>query len=88
MNIIDLITQSIQEENFKITNEYVTRYLQQNIALYDKNGEQHYDIISAFIKSIRGSHPDAAVYWMARMIEGGEDAKFIARRLIILAAEA
>ena len=60
---------------------------QQRIALYDKKGEQHYDIISAFIKSIRGSDPNAAVYWLARMIEGGEDVKFIARRMVILASE-
>ena len=65
----------------------VTEKIQENIALYDKNGEQHYDIISAFIKSIRGSDPNAAVYWLARMIEGGEDPKFIARRMLILAAE-
>ncbi len=70
-----------------ITNEYIMRIAQQKIALYDKSGEQHYDIISAFIKSIRGSDPNAAVYWLARMIEGGEDVKFIARRLVILASE-
>jgi putative ATPase len=70
-----------------ITNEYIMRIAQQKIALYDKSGEQHYDIISAFIKSIRGSDPNAAVYWLARMIEGGEDIKFIARRLVILASE-
>ena len=70
-----------------ITDEVVTRNLQQSPAQYDKNGEMHYDIISAFIKSIRGSDPDAAVYWLARMIEGGEDPKFIARRLLISAAE-
>ncbi|HEY6062617.1 MAG TPA: replication-associated recombination protein A, partial [Chitinophagaceae bacterium] len=70
-----------------ITDEYVMRIAQQKIALYDKSGEQHYDIISAFIKSIRGSDPNAAVYWLARMIEGGEDVKFIARRLVILASE-
>ena len=61
--------------------------MQKNLALYDKNGEQHYDIISAFIKSLRGSDPNAAVYWLARMVEGGEDPKFIARRMLILAAE-
>ncbi|HMK27308.1 MAG TPA: replication-associated recombination protein A [Chitinophagaceae bacterium] len=70
-----------------ITDEYVMNVAQQRIALYDKSGEQHYDIISAFIKSIRGSDPNAAVYWLARMIEGGEDVKFIARRLVILASE-
>jgi len=70
-----------------ISNEKVTKVLQENIALYDKNGEQHYDIISAFIKSFRGSDPNAAVYWLARMLEGGEDPKFIARRLVILASE-
>ena len=70
-----------------ITDELVTSHLQQNMAFYDKNGEQHYDIISAFIKSIRGSDPNGAVYWLARMVEGGEDVKFIARRLVILAAE-
>jgi putative ATPase len=71
----------------QITNELVINSLQQNLALYDKNGEMHYDIISAYIKSIRGSDPDAAVYWLARMIEGGEDVTFIARRLVILASE-
>ncbi|NOT50447.1 MAG: replication-associated recombination protein A [Chitinophagaceae bacterium] len=70
-----------------ITDEYIMHVAQQRIALYDKSGEQHYDIISAFIKSIRGSDPNAAVYWLARMIEGGEDVKFIARRLVILASE-
>ncbi|MCY7309752.1 MAG: replication-associated recombination protein A [Chitinophagaceae bacterium] len=70
-----------------ITDEYIMRIAQKRIALYDKNGEQHYDINSAFIKSIRGSDPNAAVYWLARMIEGGEDVKFIARRLVILASE-
>ena len=70
-----------------ITDEYVMDIAQKRIALYDKSGEQHYDIISAFIKSIRGSDPNAAVYWLARMIEGGEDVKFIARRMVILASE-
>jgi putative ATPase len=70
-----------------ITNEKVLTHVQKNLALYDKNGEQHYDIISAFIKSMRGSDPNAAVYWLARMVEGGEDPKFIARRMVILAAE-
>ena len=70
-----------------ITDEKVQAHVQENLALYDKNGEQHYDIISAFIKSLRGSDPNAAVYWLARMVEGGEDPKFIARRMLILAAE-
>ncbi|HRG37706.1 MAG TPA: replication-associated recombination protein A, partial [Bacteroidia bacterium] len=71
----------------EITNEKVTGIVQQNVAIYDKAGENHYDIISVFIKSIRGSDPNAAVYWLARMIEGGEDPLFIARRLVILASE-
>jgi putative ATPase len=88
LNIIELVTNSYtDEEEIVITNEKVTDLLQQNPAQYDKNGEMHYDIISAFIKSIRGSDPDAAVYWLARMVEGGEDPKFIARRLLISAAE-
>jgi putative ATPase len=70
-----------------LTNELVKERLQENMAIYDKNGEMHYDIISAFIKSVRGSDPDAAVYWLARMLEGGEDIKFIARRMVILASE-
>jgi len=70
-----------------ITDDLVLSHVQQNLAMYDKNGEQHYDIISAFIKSLRGSDPNAAVYWLARMVEGGEDVKFIARRMVILAAE-
>lgn len=70
-----------------ITDELVLSHVQQNLAMYDKNGEQHFDIISAFIKSLRGSDPNAAVYWLARMVEGGEDVKFIARRMVILAAE-
>ncbi|MCB0533937.1 MAG: replication-associated recombination protein A [Lewinellaceae bacterium] len=74
-------------ETLRITNEVVRQRIQQNIALYDKSGEQHYDIISAFIKSVRGSDPNAAVYWLARMLDGGEDIEFIARRLVILAAE-
>ncbi len=74
-------------EPLRITNDLVRQRIQQNIALYDKGGEQHYDIISAFIKSIRGSDPNAAVYWLARMLDGGEDIEFIARRLVILAAE-
>jgi putative ATPase len=74
-------------EEIVITDELVLSHVQQNLAMYDKNGEQHYDIISAFIKSLRGSDPNAAVYWLARMVEGGEDVKFIARRMVILAAE-
>jgi putative ATPase len=74
-------------EEIVITDDLVLGHVQQNLALYDKNGEQHYDIISAFIKSLRGSDPNAAVYWLARMVEGGEDVKFIARRMVILAAD-
>ena len=87
LNILELIANYDVENEIVITNELVTRLIQKNIATYDKGGEQHYDIISAFIKSVRGSDPNAAVYWLARMIEGGEDLKFIARRLIILASE-
>ena len=88
LNILDLIMQSLKEgEPFVITDDIVTDRLQQNPLAFDKGGEMHYDIISAFIKSIRGSDPDAAVYWLARLIAGGEDPKFIARRLCILAAE-
>ena len=76
-----------KEDKIIITDEKVMRYIQSNMALYDKGGEMHYDIISAFIKSVRGSDPNAAVYWLARMVEGGEDPKFIARRLLILASE-
>ena len=75
------------EDEIEITNELVLKKVQKNTVRYDKTGEQHYDIISAFIKSIRGSDPNAAVYWLARMIEGGEDVKFIARRLVIAASE-
>jgi len=88
LNIIDLIEQSTPDgEPVVIDDETVTSRLQQNPAAYDRNGEMHYDIISAFIKSIRGSDPQAAVYWLARMVAGGEDPAFIARRLVILAAE-
>lgn len=88
LNILDLIEQSTPaDEKIIIDNKSVTENLQENPAAYDKNGELHYDIISAFIKSVRGSDPDAAVYWLARMVEGGEDPEFIARRLVILAAE-
>lgn len=88
LNILDLLEQSTPEgETIIIDDDTVTARLQENPASYDRNGEMHYDIISAFIKSIRGSDPDAAVYWLARMVAGGEDPKFIARRLCILAAE-
>lgn len=90
LNIIDILSispEALRTKKVVIDNETVTRELQQNPAVYDKGGEMHYDIISAFIKSIRGSNPDAALYWMARMIEGGEEPEFIARRLIISAAE-
>jgi putative ATPase len=87
LNALELSVLSETDENIEITDEKVTSCLQKNLTRYDKQGEMHYDIISAFIKSIRGSDPDAAVYWLARMIEGGEDVKFIARRLLILAAE-
>jgi putative ATPase len=87
LNLFEMVVEGINESPCVITNEQVTKIAQQKIALYDKSGEQHYDIISAFIKSIRGSDPNAAVYWLARMIEGGEDVKFIARRLLILASE-
>ncbi len=87
LNIFELVIQSFDDKHCVITNEYVMNVVQQNLALYDKAGEQHYDIISAFIKSIRGSDPNAGLYWLARMIEGGEDPLFIARRLVILASE-
>ncbi|MBQ0080392.1 MAG: replication-associated recombination protein A [Alistipes sp.] len=86
LNILDIITSSKQGD-IEITDALVTDVLQQNIALYDKLGEQHYDVISAFIKSVRGSDPNAAIYYLARMLEGGEDPCFIARRLVILASE-
>ena len=90
-NALELVVSSEADETSSekiiITNEKVLRHVQKNLALYDKNGEQHYDIISAFIKSLRGSDPNAAVYWLACMVEGGEDPKFIARRMLILAAE-
>ena len=88
INSLELVlNQFLTENRTEITNEHVLSVLQENMALYDKNGEQHYDIISAFIKSIRGSDPNAAVYWLARMLVGGEDIKFIARRMLILASE-
>lgn len=86
LNIFELLVNSV-DDPVEITNKLVLEKIQKNTARYDKTGEQHYDIISAFIKSIRGSDPNAAVYWLARMIEGGEDVKFIARRLLILASE-
>ena len=87
LNILELVVESETSAKIEITDELVVNRLQQNPLAYDKDGEMHYDIISAFIKSIRGSDPDAALYWMARMIEGGEDPQFIARRLVISAAE-
>ena len=87
LNIFELLVTSENSDEVEITNEMVLKKVQKNTVLYDKTGEQHYDIISAFIKSIRGSDPNGAVYWLARMIEGGEDVKFIARRLLILASE-
>ena len=87
LNILELVVEASPTDDVVITNDMVVNRLQQNPLAYDKDGEMHYDIISAFIKSIRGSDPDAALYWLARMIEGGEDPKFIARRLVISAAE-
>jgi putative ATPase len=92
LNLLEIVVQSLaptgeKKNTIQITNTIVQETAQKKIALYDKSGEQHYDIISAFIKSIRGSDPNAAVYWLARMLEGGEDIKFIARRLVILASE-
>jgi putative ATPase len=87
LNALEIVINCISEPEIIITDVIVKQYIQQNLALYDKSGEQHYDIISAFIKSIRGSDPNGAVYWLARMIDGGEDPSFIARRLLILASE-
>ena len=87
LNIFELVVNASPEGQITITNEKVLDLVQQNTVLYDKTGEQHYDIVSAFIKSIRGSDPNGAVYWLARMIEGGEDVKFIARRMLILSSE-
>jgi putative ATPase len=87
LNVLELVINATNGDEIIITNDVVTERLQENLALYDKNGEMHYDIISAFIKSIRGGDPDAAVYYLARMLEGGEDVKFIARRLLVLSAE-
>ena len=87
LNIFELVVNASPEGQITITNEKVLELVQQNTVLYDKTGEQHYDIVSAFIKSIRGCDPNGAVYWLARMIEGGEDVKFIARRMLILSSE-
>jgi len=87
LNIFELVVNASPEDQITITNKKVLELVQQNTVLYDKTGEQHYDIVSAFIKSIRGSDPNGAVYWLARMIEGGEDVKFIARRMLILSSE-
>ena len=87
LNIFELVVNASNEDEINITNDLVFSLVQQNTVLYDKTGEQHYDIVSAFIKSIRGSDPNGAVYWLARMIEGGEDVKFIARRMLILSSE-
>ena len=87
LNVLELVVNAVNQQDVTISNELVLKHVQQNMAIYDKAGEQHYDIISAFIKSIRGSDPNAAVYWLARMIAGGEDPSFIARRLLILASE-
>ena len=87
LNNFELVVNSIGGDKVEITNDKVQQHVQKNLAIYDKSGEQHYDIVSAFIKSIRGSDPNAAVYYLARMIEGGEDPKFIARRLVISASE-
>ncbi len=87
LNIFELVINASQTDDVIITNEMVMKLVQKNTVLYDKTGEQHYDIVSAFIKSIRGSDPNGAVYWLARMIEGGEDVKFIARRMLILSSE-
>lgn len=87
LNLLELVTDSVSDKKVVITDQLVKNIAQQRVAIYDKSGEQHYDIISAFIKSLRGSDPNAAVYYLARMIEGGEDVKFIARRMVILASE-
>ena len=87
LNILELVVSAEETDKIEITDERVVERLQENPAAYDKGGEMHYDIISAFIKSIRGSDPDGAIYWLARMVAGGEDPEFIARRLVISAAE-
>jgi putative ATPase len=87
LSLFELVIQAQSEKQFTLTNDLVFKTLQTNSVLFDKNGDFHYDIVSAFIKSIRGSDPNGAIYWLARMIEGGEDISFIARRMLILAAE-
>ncbi|MFT2009571.1 replication-associated recombination protein A [Pontibacter sp. 13R65] len=87
LNLLEIVAEGVKGEQVVVTNELVQQVAQQNIVMYDKSGEMHYDLVSAFIKSIRGSDPNAAVYWLARMIEGGEDPKFIARRLLIASSE-
>jgi putative ATPase len=87
LNVLELVCAGAENDNIEITDDLVLKLSHQRIAQYDKNGEQHYDIISAFIKSLRGSDPNAAVYWMTRMLRGGEDPKFIARRMLVLASE-
>lgn len=87
LNILEIVITSFEEDEIEITNDRVVEIVQQNMVRYDKAGDQHYDIVSAFIKSIRGSDPNAALYWLARMLEGGEDPKFVARRLLISASE-
>ncbi|WP_439881823.1 replication-associated recombination protein A [Pontibacter sp. MBLB2868] len=87
LNLLEIVAEGVKGEEVVVTNELVKQVAQQNIVMYDKSGEMHYDLVSAYIKSIRGSDPNAAVYWLARMIEGGEDPKFIARRLLIAASE-
>jgi putative ATPase len=87
LNLLELVASALPLNTYEVTNDIVLDVVQNKMALYDKSGEQHYDIISAFIKSLRGSDPNAAVYWLARMVEGGEDPKFIARRMVILASE-
>ncbi|MET3541258.1 putative ATPase [Pontibacter aydingkolensis] len=87
LNLLEIVAEGVKADEVVVTNELVKQVAQQNIVMYDKSGEMHYDLVSAYIKSIRGSDPNAAVYWLARMIEGGEDPKFIARRLLIAASE-
>jgi putative ATPase len=87
LNLVEMAVNNVQDGPVRITDAFIQETVQKKIALYDKSGEQHYDIISAFIKSVRGSDPNAAVYWLARMIEGGEDVRFIARRMVVLASE-
>ena len=87
LSLFELVIQAQSEKQFTLTNDLVFKTVQTNSVLFDKNGDFHYDIVSAFIKSIRGSDPNGAIYWLARMIEGGEDISFIARRMLILAAE-